>query len=131
MEGSNPVPTYCAVRTDRYLYARYATGEQELYDLAFSGRQPGYLRRGRRSWMPLQKTVHNQIGNAGAEGGLVPFQSFHCNRQIVGSIGLEHPPTNTHFQTVLDHDLGVCVGEYQYSLGWIALHDLSCCIGAI
>ena len=33
MEGSNPVPTYCAVRTDRYLYARYATGERELYDL--------------------------------------------------------------------------------------------------
>jgi arylsulfatase A-like enzyme len=33
MEGANPVPTYCAVRTDRYLFARYATGEQELYDL--------------------------------------------------------------------------------------------------
>ena len=33
MEGSNPVPTYCAVRTDHYLYARYATGERELYDL--------------------------------------------------------------------------------------------------
>jgi arylsulfatase A-like enzyme len=33
MEGTNPVPTYCAVRTKRYLYARYVTGEQELYDL--------------------------------------------------------------------------------------------------
>jgi N-acetylglucosamine-6-sulfatase len=33
MEGTNPVPTYCAVRTDRYLFSRYATGEQELYDL--------------------------------------------------------------------------------------------------
>ncbi len=33
MEGSNPVPTYCAVRTERYLFARYATGERELYDL--------------------------------------------------------------------------------------------------
>ncbi|MGZ5296339.1 MAG: sulfatase family protein [Actinomycetota bacterium] len=33
MEGANPVPTYCAMRTDRYLFSRYATGEQELYDL--------------------------------------------------------------------------------------------------
>ena len=33
MEGTNPVPTYCAVRTDRYLFASYATGERELYDL--------------------------------------------------------------------------------------------------
>ena len=33
MEGKNPVPTYCAVRTQRYLFARYVTGEQELYDL--------------------------------------------------------------------------------------------------
>ena len=28
MEGSNPVPTYCALRTDRYLYSRYATGSR-------------------------------------------------------------------------------------------------------
>ena len=33
MEGTNPVPTYCAVRTDRFLFASYATGERELYDL--------------------------------------------------------------------------------------------------
>ena len=33
MEGANPVPTYCAVRTQRYLFAHYVTGEQELYDL--------------------------------------------------------------------------------------------------
>jgi arylsulfatase A-like enzyme len=33
MKGTNPVPTYCAVRTDRYLFTRYATGERELYDL--------------------------------------------------------------------------------------------------
>lgn len=33
MEGANPVPTYCALRTDRYLFSRYATGEEELYDL--------------------------------------------------------------------------------------------------
>jgi N-acetylglucosamine-6-sulfatase len=33
MKMTNPVPTYCAVRTDRYLYATYVTGETELYDL--------------------------------------------------------------------------------------------------
>ena len=33
MRGTNPIPTYCAVRTDRYLFASYDTGERELYDL--------------------------------------------------------------------------------------------------
>lgn len=34
LEGRNPVPTWCAVRTERHLYVQYRTGEQELYDLA-------------------------------------------------------------------------------------------------
>jgi N-acetylglucosamine-6-sulfatase len=33
LRGTNPIPTYCAVRTSRYLYASYSTGERELYDL--------------------------------------------------------------------------------------------------
>jgi N-acetylglucosamine-6-sulfatase len=33
MEGRNPVPTYCGVRTETHKYVRYATGEHELYDL--------------------------------------------------------------------------------------------------
>lgn len=33
LEGSNPVPTYCGVRSLRWVYVRYATGEEELYDL--------------------------------------------------------------------------------------------------
>ena len=33
VRGTNPIPTYCAVRTPRYLFARYSTGEVELYDL--------------------------------------------------------------------------------------------------
>ena len=32
-DGKNP-PSYCAVRTTRYKYVRYSTGEEELYDLA-------------------------------------------------------------------------------------------------
>ena len=33
MEGANPVPTFCGVRTQGWKYVRYATGEQELYNL--------------------------------------------------------------------------------------------------
>jgi arylsulfatase A-like enzyme len=33
LEGTNPIPTYCAVRTRTATYVRYATGEEELYDL--------------------------------------------------------------------------------------------------
>ena len=37
LEGGNPVPTYCAVRSEHLKYVRYATGEEELYDLASDG----------------------------------------------------------------------------------------------
>jgi N-acetylglucosamine-6-sulfatase len=30
----DPIPTYCAVRSRRFTYAKLATGEEELYDLA-------------------------------------------------------------------------------------------------
>ena len=33
MRGTNDVPTFCGVRTEHDVYVRYATGEQELYDL--------------------------------------------------------------------------------------------------
>ena len=33
LRGTNPVPTYCAVRTARHLFASYETDERELYDL--------------------------------------------------------------------------------------------------
>ena len=33
LRGTNPVPTYCAIRTSRYLFASYDTDEHELYDL--------------------------------------------------------------------------------------------------
>jgi hypothetical protein len=31
--SSDPVPTYCAVRTRTYKYVAYSTHEEELYDL--------------------------------------------------------------------------------------------------
>ena len=31
--GGAFVPTYCGLRTERYAYIRYVTGEEELYDL--------------------------------------------------------------------------------------------------
>jgi N-acetylglucosamine-6-sulfatase len=39
LRGANPVPTYCAVRTERYLFVVYATGARELYDLSVDGFQ--------------------------------------------------------------------------------------------
>ena len=33
LQGSNPVTTYCAVRSERFLYVRYRDGFTELYDL--------------------------------------------------------------------------------------------------
>ena len=49
LRGTNPIPTYCAVRTERYLFASYGTGERELYDLRadpfelrnLTGKEPG------------------------------------------------------------------------------------------
>jgi N-acetylglucosamine-6-sulfatase len=32
-KSSGGVPTYCGVHSDRYVYVRYGTGEEELYDL--------------------------------------------------------------------------------------------------
>jgi arylsulfatase A-like enzyme len=34
LENVNPIPTYCAVRTREAKYVWYATGEEEVYDLA-------------------------------------------------------------------------------------------------
>jgi arylsulfatase A-like enzyme len=34
MQAGDPVPTYCGIRDRRYVYVRYATGEEELYDLS-------------------------------------------------------------------------------------------------
>jgi hypothetical protein len=32
-KGPGGVPTYCGVHSERFVYVRYATGEEELYDL--------------------------------------------------------------------------------------------------
>jgi N-acetylglucosamine-6-sulfatase len=33
-QGPDPVPTYCGIRGTRYVYVRYSTAEEELYDLS-------------------------------------------------------------------------------------------------
>ncbi|HEX7248181.1 MAG TPA: sulfatase [Actinomycetota bacterium] len=33
LERTNPVPTYCAIRTEQHVLVEYVTGERELYDL--------------------------------------------------------------------------------------------------
>ncbi len=40
-KGNDKIPTYCGFRTARHTYVRYATGEEELYDLR---RDPDQLR---------------------------------------------------------------------------------------
>jgi len=32
MQNGPTIPSFCAVRSPRYLYVQYATGEEELYD---------------------------------------------------------------------------------------------------
>jgi arylsulfatase A-like enzyme len=39
-KGAGGVPTYCGLRTERHVFVRYVTGEEELYDLA---RDPAQL----------------------------------------------------------------------------------------
>ena len=34
LQGTDPVPSFCAVRNEQYMFATYGTGEQELYDLS-------------------------------------------------------------------------------------------------
>ena len=53
-------PTFCAVRSTRYLYAQYATGEKELYDLSSD---PWELtnRAGSSSLASVQTSLHNRL----------------------------------------------------------------------
>ena len=39
LRGVTPVPTYCGVRTPSFVFVRYRTGEEELYDLVDDPRQ--------------------------------------------------------------------------------------------
>jgi N-acetylglucosamine-6-sulfatase len=54
------VPTYCGVRSERFKYVRYETGEQELYDLA---RDPGELvnRVGRNRYSDIAREMRARL----------------------------------------------------------------------
>jgi N-acetylglucosamine-6-sulfatase len=60
MEGTNPIPTFCAVRSGAWKYVRYATGEEELYDLE---RDPAELENlaGRASARPTLETLRERL----------------------------------------------------------------------
>jgi arylsulfatase A-like enzyme len=53
LQAGSDVPTYCGVRTRRYTFVRYGTGEEELYDLL---RDPHQLQNA--AGMRRQKTVN-------------------------------------------------------------------------
>lgn len=59
-EGANASPTFCGIHTERYVLVRYATGEEELYDLL---RDPRQLtnRDGRGRWRPLQDRLRADL----------------------------------------------------------------------
>ncbi len=54
------IPTYCGVRTERFLYALYATGEHELYDLDADPYQLANL-AGDRSSRPARRLLLRRV----------------------------------------------------------------------
>ena len=54
LQGANPIPTYCGVRTASHVYVSYRTGEHELYDLRADPHEwrtsPGRNRISRPAW---------------------------------------------------------------------------------
>ena len=65
VRGSNPVPTFCGVRSSSYLYVHYATGEREIYDL-------------RRDPFELQNLAGTRAGDR-IEPGLAARLAQLCN----------------------------------------------------
>ena len=60
LERTNPVPTYCAVRTERHLLAEYVTGERELYDIVADPFQLENL-AGRAATADLQRALSREL----------------------------------------------------------------------
>ncbi len=52
------VPTYCGLRTDRFLYVRYATGEQELYAMQ---RDPYQMRNVAASRPDIARRLRHRV----------------------------------------------------------------------
>jgi N-acetylglucosamine-6-sulfatase len=94
LRGTNPIPTYCAVRTERYLFASYDTGERELYDLRadpfelrnLSGREPGLegkLDATLRSLCdPPPPGFRSQMGLAATLLGIVAVLAFSAGARV-------------------------------------------------
>lgn len=59
-EGARAAPTFCAIHTDRYVLVRYATGEEELYDLA---RDPQQMtnRAGWGRYLDLRRVLRSKL----------------------------------------------------------------------
>jgi N-acetylglucosamine-6-sulfatase len=59
--GRSPIPTYCAVRSERYLYVEYHTSETELYDVLEDPFQRNNL-AGRAQWAPVVSEMRQRLG---------------------------------------------------------------------
>ena len=58
--NSPQVPTYCAVRSDTYVYVRYGTGETELYDLGADPLELDNRARG-TGYDAIRTTMHQRL----------------------------------------------------------------------
>jgi N-acetylglucosamine-6-sulfatase len=95
MRGTNPIPTYCAVRTSRYLFASYETGERELYDLEadpfqlrdLAGTEPGLEGRLdvtlRSLCDPPPPGFRTQMGMGATFLGIVAVMSFAVAARVL------------------------------------------------
>jgi len=102
MEGTNPIPTYCAVRSERWMYVSYTTGEEELYDLRADpyelenvASDPGHRQvledrraRLRELCSPVPPGYGDRAGTSvpialGVLGALVAFEAIRARRRAV------------------------------------------------
>jgi N-acetylglucosamine-6-sulfatase len=92
-DPETPPTNYRAVRTDRYLYARYGTGEEELYDL-FNDPFELLSRHSDASYATVKSALASLLGklqNCGGKGcrskPAVKLKLRKCSRAIVAGKG--------------------------------------------
>lgn len=61
LRARSDVPTYCGVRTRRYTFVRYGTGEEELYDLVRDPHQLRNVARSRREKAETLRTLTRSL----------------------------------------------------------------------
>ncbi|HEV3474613.1 MAG TPA: hypothetical protein VG602_04540, partial [Actinomycetota bacterium] len=58
--GQSGIPTYCAVRSERYLFVEYKTGDIELYDVLDDPYQL-HNHAGEAHWGPIEAQLRDRL----------------------------------------------------------------------